>query len=58
MTKPTTIGLKQRIQSASSTAELRSLIEEGATYKAASDGTRRSWRREADKRTKQLATKK
>lgn len=48
------LGLKQRILTATTTAQLDELMAEGATFQQASPATQRSWRRAYQRRTLEL----
>ena len=51
-----TKGLREQIASAGTTAEVRALVGAGiASFKQASDKTKRRWIRTADRRIKQMA---
>lgn len=47
-------GLKQQIQQAESVSYVRTLLADGALYSDASERTKRSWKKAAEKRVKEL----
>lgn len=48
------MGLRQRLRTALSLAELGLLLQEGQRYKHASDVTKAAWHRTAERRRKEL----
>ena len=51
------MGIKERIQAATSEKEVDTLLEQGKGYNNASEASKRRWKKEAQRALKRISTK-